>query len=116
MRTLIALGVAVLLLIAAGHFATTTVTEKIGQRCLSGEEAGMVKYANSWEDTYLVTSWLPQRNQNNSFVGCVGPSQYLRYHPVDVAAVSFLGALTAGFIAYRNETIHTKKPKQKETK
>lgn len=116
MKTLVAISVAVLLLIVAGHFATTTVTEKIGQRCFSEDEAGLVKYANSWEDTYLITSWLPQRNQNNSFVDCIGPSQYIRYHPVDVAAVSFLGALTAGFVAYRGETMYTKKPKHKENK
>ena len=111
MKTLIAISVALLLLIAAGHLGTTTVTEKTGQQCSSFEY-----YQNEWRDTYWLADWFQNRDDGKNFATCVGPSQYIRYHPRDLALLSFLGALTAGFIAYRNETMHTKKPKQKETK
>jgi hypothetical protein len=112
MKTLIAMSLAVLLLLSAGYFATTTITTKVDQTCSSESN-----YQNSWRDVYFFT----QQSETGGTPSmdlrmCTGPSVYVRYHPVDVAAVSFLGALTAGFITYRNETMHTKKPKQKETK
>ena len=108
MKTLIAASLAILLLFTAGFFATTTVTEKIGQTCSSEST-----YRNSWRDVYFVGSWLPKRDDSKSFLQCVGPSEYLRYHPVDLAFVSLVGAVGAGLIAYRSETMDSKKLKQK---
>lgn len=110
MKTLIAMSLAVLLLLGAGYFMTTTVTEKISQTCSTGE----ANYQNSWRDVYLVSEWFPNRDDGRNFLHCVGPSEYIRYHPYDIALASLLGAAVVGFIAYRSETMYTKKPKQKE--
>lgn len=111
MKTLIAMSLAVLLLLTAGYLATTTFTTKVDQTCSSESN-----YRNSWRDVYLFT----QRDDSGGkssidLKSCNGPSVYVRYHPYDLVAVSLVAALGTGFIAYRNETIHTKKQKHKET-
>ena len=111
MKTLIALSFSVLLFLAAGYFLTSTITARTGHIC--DDQLALVDLANTWQDVYTVTEWYPYRDDGAAFKTCSGSSQYIRYHPVDLAAVSLLGALVAGFIAYRSETMYTKKPKQK---
>ena len=108
MKTLIAMCLAVALLITAGYTAQTTVTEKLSQTCSNSDS-----YQNTWRDVYFIGDWLPHLDDSKSFIQCSGPSDYIRYHPVDIAAVSFVGALIAGLVIYRSEKLYTKNPTKK---
>ncbi len=99
MKQIIAPILAAILLLTTGYFATTVVSEQVSQSCASGDEINL--YKNTWTDVYLVTEWWPKRDEGQSFIDCVGPTEYLRYHPYDLAALSFIGAGVASFIAYR---------------
>lgn len=104
MKTIIAASLAVLLLVAALSLSQTTVSERMSQSCSSSSS-----YQNSWRDVYFITEWWPNRDEGKAFVDCVGPAEYIRYHPYDIALLSLLGATVAGAVAYRAETTRKKK-------
>lgn len=106
MKSLAALTIAIGLLITAGYFATTTVSEQLSQECAVGEEIN--SYQNSWDDVYFVWQWWPNRDEGKAFLDCVGSSTYLRYHPYDAAVLTIVGAGIAGYIAFND------KPKDKK--
>lgn len=107
MKALIAISISALLLLAAGYFATTTVSEKLSQECARGEEVN--SYQNSWEDVYFFWQWWPNRDEGKYFLACVGPSTYLRYHPYDVAVLALIGAGVAGWIGLKDQPKDKKK-------
>lgn len=106
MKSLATLIIAIVLLLMAGYFATTTVSEKLSQECAASEEIG--SYQNSWQDVYFFWQWWPNRDEGKYFLACVGPSTYLRYHPYDVAVLVLIGAGVAGWIGLKD------KPKDKK--
>lgn len=107
MKSLAALTIAIGLLITAGHFATTTVSEQLSQECASGD--GVSTYQNSWDDVYFFWQWWSNRDDGKYFLACVGPSAYLRYHPYDAAALMLVGAGVAGFVAFNDKSKGKKK-------
>lgn len=104
MKIIIALSLAGLLLLAAIGLAQTTVSEQLSQQCSSS-----TTYQNSWRDVNFVWEWLPNRDEGKGFVDCLGPAEYIRYHPYDIAFLSLIGAGVAGFIALRDDTKGPKK-------
>ena len=107
MKSLAALTIAIGLLITAGYFATTTVSEQLSQECAVGEEIN--SYQNSWDDVYFVWQWWPNRDEGKGFVTCAGPSNYLRYHPYDAAVLALVGAGLAGYVALNDKPKGKKK-------
>jgi hypothetical protein len=107
LKSLAALTIAIGLLITAGYFATTTVSEQLSQDCAVGEEIN--SYQNSWEDVYFVWQWWPNRDEGKAFLDCIGPTAYLRYHPYDAAALALIGAGVAGYIAFNDKPKGKKK-------
>jgi len=107
LKSLATLTIAIGLLITAGYFATTTVSEQLSQGCASGDEIST--YQNNWDDVYFVWQWWPNRDEGKGFVMCVGPSTYLRYHPYDVAVIALIGAGVAGYIGLNDKPKGKKK-------
>jgi len=107
LKSLTALTIAIVLLLTAGYFATTTVSEKLSQECARGEEVN--SYQNSWEDVYFFWQWWPNRDEGKGFIACVGPATYLRYHPYDMAVLAFVGAGVAGWIGLKDQPKDKKK-------
>ena len=107
MKALIAISISALLLLAAGYFATTTVSELQYQECASGEAVD--SYRNSWQDVYFFWQWWPNRDEGKGFIACVGPATYLRYHPYDMAVLAFVGAGVAGWIGLKDQPKDKKK-------
>lgn len=113
MKSLVAFSVAVLGLFLAGYLTTKTITEKISQSCARGESS--MHYTNSWRDTYWVGDWWQNRDDDQGFVDCVGPAEYIRYRPYDMAALSLVIAAAAGWIGYKSETIAQPKARLHKT-
>lgn len=107
MKSLTALTIAIVLLLTAGYFATTTVSEQLSQGCAGGEAVN--SYQNSWQDVYFFWQWWPNRDEGKSFLACVGPSHYLRYHPYDAAALALVGAGVFGYIGINDKLKEKKK-------
>jgi len=100
LKSIIALTIAIALFITAGYFGTTTVNEQLSQSCAVGENKNT--YSNSTQDAYFFWQWWPNRDAGQSFVDCVGPSSYLRYHPYDVAFLALLGAGVVGYFGLKD--------------
>lgn len=107
MKSVISLSIAAILLLSAGYFATTTVSEQTGQSC--AREGELTSYRNTWQDVYFFWQWWPQRDDNKGFPACIGPASYIRYHPYDAAALAFIGAGVVGWIGLKDQPKGKKK-------
>lgn len=78
------------LVVASIFIGTQQYKEQTGQDCGPQSE--------TTERVHWVWQWLPHRDDNKSFIDCVGPSYFIVYRPLDIAAVGVL--ISAGLLFF----------------
>jgi len=92
----------IVLMLAAVKPATTTYRQQISQYCSSDPPANL----QTEQRARWIGEWWPHRSPDVGFIQCVGPAEYMTYHPYDVAAAMLV--LGAGSLYFGLRSKHGK--------